>query len=109
MPAKAAQLLTPKPVLLQVLAEKPADPVDVLETALLVKKESGSTGSSASLVEPVPVSPHQHSAPLLLCTSSAAKTDMGICFFDAATCSCSQVSSSSQTLWVSRRAAAART
>lgn len=45
-------------LLLQVLAEKPLDPVDVLETALLVKKESCSAGGSGRgcVVEPVPVS-----------------------------------------------------
>lgn len=42
----------------KVLAEKPADPVDVLETAVLVKKESGSTGSRSSVVEPVPLPAH---------------------------------------------------
>jgi hypothetical protein len=50
-------------VTLQVLAERPADPVDVLETALLVKKESTAAGSSGSLVEPVPVSVLHTSAP----------------------------------------------
>jgi hypothetical protein len=65
-PATAADTTT---WVLQVLSEKPSDPVDVLETALLVKKESGSASTSGSLVEPVPVSPQP--AMLLSCCCHA--------------------------------------
>ena len=84
------------------LAEKPADPVDVLETALLVKKESGSTGSSSSsLVEPVPVSSQQAALPSAGTPTPDEFSDSSVSA--AAACSCSQGGSRSQALRVRDR------